>query len=367
MGKPKRDRAARASSLMVDAIHGAQLQGQRWLVVEEPGQEVASALRRAGAEVQAWSRFSTDGAAGVPEPPAGSYDRVAMRQPRGRDALALALHLVAGRMAPGAELYVYAHNDEGARSTGKALAPLFEAVETLDARRHSRLWRGTRTAAPAQGTLAEHARAVSLDLPGGSHDFTVFPGVFAKGSLDQGTQLLLRALESRPPERVKHALDFACGFGAISAWLARRFAQARVHGVDADAVAVHAAHLSVPQATFAVGDRWSGLARLDAPRRGYDLIASNPPLHQGRDLDLGVLTDLVAGARARLRPRGRLVVVVQSQRPVGALLEEHVGRSKLIAEDGRYRVWEARGGSFESEPDEVEEWTVGDDPAEWMD
>jgi 16S rRNA (guanine1207-N2)-methyltransferase len=74
----------------------------------------------------------------------------------------------------------------------------------------------------------------------------------------------------------------------------------------------------------------------------FDVIASNPPYHAGRELVL----ELLAGAPDHLTPDGRLLVVgkgSQGIRYYQAWLAEHwAGAVNVLARGGGYRVVEAR-------------------------
>lgn len=326
-----------ASSLLVGLL--PEVRGQRWLIVDDPAPALPEALREGGAQVAAWHRSALTGAA-QGEPPAGPFDAFALRLPRAREAYAWALEAAAARCAPGATLWVYGPNEEGAKSAANHLAPWWAEAETMDTRRKCRLWRAVRTAAPARGALADHLRPARLQAPGGALDLVAGPGVFAKGELDAGTRLLLGALD-RLPHAPARALDFGCGIGVVAAFLMRRFPGCAVDGLDADAVAVAAAKVGLPAMRAVAGDGWAALSAL--PEAGpYDLIASNPPIHQGKALDFSVLAALVDGAASRLNPGGRLVMVVQQQRAIGDWLREALPQVKIVAEDRQFKVWEAR-------------------------
>ncbi|MCB9758539.1 MAG: class I SAM-dependent methyltransferase [Alphaproteobacteria bacterium] len=337
------DRDLAAASLMADALFTAPPVDGPWLVVDDPTAAVTTVLEQRGQPFARWDRFagglSSDPS---PEPPAGPFGAVAMRMNRAREVLEYALHAAAARVAPGAPLYLYGANDEGARSAGKRLAPLFAEAETVETRRHCRLWRAIRTEEPARGALADHRREVTLPLPGGAVTLVSYPGVFAKGRLDDGSRLLLTALADAPLGTVRRALDFGCGLGVLALGVRQRFAEVTLHALDADAVAVAAARENLPGASVAVGDRWGALAWLDTRAGGYDLIVSNPPLHRGVTLELGLLSDFVEGAARELTPGGALILVTQQHRAAHRVVEEHLGTPQLLAEDGRFRVWLAR-------------------------
>ncbi|TNE85651.1 MAG: class I SAM-dependent methyltransferase [Deltaproteobacteria bacterium] len=319
------------SILLLDAL-ADELDGT-WIAAHDDGR-VARALADRGAEVHRYHRYVDGDGPASAMPPQVQADRVTLSLPRGRPAFAFALESLASRMAPGARLYVYGANDAGVKSAHKALEPWFDDVEKLDARKHGRLLGAVRTDAPARGSLEEYAEHATLALPGGDVSFTHYPGLFNKGALDEGTELLLGALDKieRP---VRKALDFACGMGVIAANVHQRWPDAEIHALDADALAVEATRQVLPEARVVLSDSYSGLSQIDGAGR-YDLIVSNPPLHSGTSLDLRVLQELVTQAGQWLHRKGTLALVVQRQRPLPDLPGK---QARLLADDGRYRVW----------------------------
>jgi 16S rRNA (guanine1207-N2)-methyltransferase len=109
-------------------------------------------------------------------------------------------------------------------------------------------------------------------------------------------------------------------------------------GLDYDAVAVHAATINLPGATFVCGDGWAALPAGPA----FDWIISNPPLHIGKDEDLTALVDLITHAGSRLTDEGRLVVVAQRTVGVGALMAECFDRPRMLRHTSTFEVWISR-------------------------
>lgn len=132
-------------------------------------------------------------------------------------------------------------------------------------------------------------------------------------------------------ERIERVLDLCTGSGCIAIAAALAFPAATVDAVELSAGALEVARRNVDrhavsgQVTLLEGDLWSPVAGRD-----YDLIVSNPPyvgaeemaalppeyghepalgLRSGSD-GLDVVTRILAGARAHLRPGGTLVVEV---------------------------------------------------------
>jgi 16S rRNA (guanine1207-N2)-methyltransferase len=130
------------------------------------------------------------------------------------------------------------------------------------------------------------------------------PGVFSDDAVDPGTALLIETMRISPTARV---LDLGCGYGPIGIVAAKIAVRGRVTLVDADIRATRLAQRNlelngITNAEVVLGDGVHDLP----PKARFDVVVSNPPTHQGRD----VLDDFVAGAYHVLRPRGQLFVVV---------------------------------------------------------
>ncbi len=322
-----------AASVMAERVAGTPLSGTLLSALDETGR-VEEAAREAGLGCVSWCRSRG------PWPEANGADAVSLRLPKGREALVMCLHAVLARAAPGAPVFVFGANDEGIRSVDKLLAPWLDDLRAVEAKRHCRVWGGrlAGSAGPFRGALADWEEPLELEAPGGPLRLVSLPGLFAHGRLDPGTGLLLEVLEALPrPKAAARILDFGCGAGTIGLALLRRSPGAEVHGVDRDALAIHAARRNLPNAHLHLGDGWGAVP---AELR-FDLVASNPPLHTGKDQDLGGLAALVDGCRRRLTRRGRLLLVTQRPLPMGPLLAEHFSRVDISRETRSFRVWTA--------------------------
>jgi 16S rRNA (guanine1207-N2)-methyltransferase len=286
-----------------------------------------------GPSVRPWRRQAFYGPATL-VPPAATYDGAALRAPKSRPALDLALHLIAGALPAGAPLWVVGANDEGIKSVGKRLGPLFEHPQTLDTRRHCRVWSTARSDAPAQTELESWKLTNALDIGSGPQPFVSYPGCFAGGQLDPGTALLIRALPT--VTRADRVLDLACGIGVLGAAMAHLHPHAQIDGCDIDSLSVHAAAHNAPYARLAVGD---GPEVLPPPEGGWNAIVSNPPLHSGVRDDLQIARQWIAVLPGLLAPGGVALLVVQRHRPVLDDLSRAFGDAQIIEESGGYRVY----------------------------
>jgi 16S rRNA (guanine1207-N2)-methyltransferase len=151
------------------------------------------------------------------------------------------------------------------------------------------------------------------------------PGVFAHRDLDEGTRLLIEAMQVSPTARV---LDWGCGYGVIGIVAAKLATRGHVTLVDSDIRATRLTQRNletngVENAEIVLGDGVHDLP----PKTRFDVILSNPPTHSGRE----VLDDLVASAYKALRPRGRLYLVINRLLSLRREVDSVFGNSETVA------------------------------------
>lgn len=169
------------------------------------------------------------------------------------------------------------------------------------------------------------------------------PGVFGHGKVDEGTQLLLEVLDKELPSTLLSAplrvLDMGCGDGIISAWLARRGHQ--VTAVDVSAFAVEST-----QRTLSVNGLEGCILQSDVfsalQGESFDLIVSNPPFHQERDISYGPTQRLISQAPDYLAPKGQLWLVANAFLPYPDLLQHAFQQFHTQADNRRFRVYRAQ-------------------------
>ncbi len=310
------------------------------LVMNDPTDRVATAC---GDNVASWHRRAGTNRSASPWPQGGPFQTILLRLPKSKDELTMSLAASHSVLAKGGQLFLYGANDEGIKSAPPRLAPCFDRAVTLLTKGHARLIRATRSKMDApKPNLAAWKEQVVIETPQGTLDITSYPGVFAHTRLDTGTATLLDRLpKTDGPMRV---LDFGCGAGILSAAFLRTNPQADITLFDNDSVALEAARENVPKANTVLGSK---LADLDD--RQFDLILSNPPIHDGKEQDFSILEDLCRNAPRYLSKKGEIRMVVQRTAPAARLLGESFATVDLIGENKSFRVWRAQnsGGSID--------------------
>jgi 16S rRNA (guanine1207-N2)-methyltransferase len=128
-------------------------------------------------------------------------------------------------------------------------------------------------------------------------------------------------------------LDFAAGTGVLAAAVETRGTNLEIDMIEADALALAAARENVTCA------RGLCVARImAAEKQRYDLIVSNPPLHEGIVESHRVLERLIAEAPPHLRPGGTLLLVVQRRVAVLPLMQKAFPMARIVADNGRFTV-----------------------------
>jgi 16S rRNA (guanine1207-N2)-methyltransferase len=231
------------------------------------------------------------------------------------------LQLARYALKPDGRLYVQGAKDRGIQTIAKHMQELFGNMETL--------------------AISKGQRVVCSRNPAGasalaSGDLTAL--VFSKGELDEGTRLLLDAVEVRATD---NALDIGCGAGIIGLHIARQAVEGRVTLVDASLAAVAAAQRNIAE---------SGLTNVHAlPSDGaravlserFDLVVTNPPFHLGGLQTTAVAERFIHEAAQALRRRGRFYLVANRFLKYEPVMRASFQQVREVAGNGRYKVLRA--------------------------
>lgn len=161
------------------------------------------------------------------------------------------------------------------------------------------------------------------------------PGVFAQYGLDKGSKLLLEVV--RFPQRGT-ILDLGCGCGFLGLVAAGVSPESQVHLVDSDIRAVnlsqHNAELNeLANVVVTLSD---GITNLPKDLK-FDLVLSNPPTHQGREVVLQFIRDAY-----QVSKRGGVAYfVVNRLTSVFRKLEGEFGNAEKVVRRDGYIVFRA--------------------------
>ncbi len=251
--------------------------------------------------------------------PAGTMDVAAMNllyQP-GNVWIQHGLQVAFYALRPGGRLYVAGAKERGILSTAKRMQEYFGNVETLE--------------------ISKGQRVVCSRRRDGAYVPTPMPDVtvFAGSKLDAGTRLLLDTLEVRATDE---ALDIGSGAGFIGLHIARLASQGHVTLVDASLAAVDAARRAVEQSGLTNVLVLAGDGVQPVSRQRFDLVATNPPFHQGGIQTLGIAERFIRGAAQVLRPQGRFYIVANRFLKYEPTLHAAFKQVEEVGGDTRYKV-----------------------------
>lgn len=171
-----------------------------------------------------------------------------------------------------------------------------------------------------------------------SHSFYFYTdnGVFSKGKLDFGTELLLNSFFYDCFPEKKKVLDIGCGCGPIGIYLSKL--GFNVDMADINRRAIHLAHNAIKEQQLNINviesDCYSNI------NNKYDFIISNPPIKAGKK----VLYDMVMGAKEKLNLNGELWIVIRKDKGALSLLrdlKEIFANTKIIEKKKGYIIIKA--------------------------
>ena len=264
--------------------------------------------------------------------------RALLIMPREKALLRAWLSWMVTFMGPDTTLWLAGENRAGARSAGRLLKEWFQQVDVLDSARHCRLYAMSEPLEAIRFSADRLAETWSIALQGRRLPIVSFPGVFSHGKLDEGTRLLLEALETMTFQG--RALDFGCGCGIIAAALGTLNTGLLLDLMDSNALALESSRLTL--AASGVDGRVIASNGLSAIDSSYDLVISNPPFHRGHQTDSGMSMAMLKDIRNFMNQSGQLIMVVNRHLPYRRWLASMFGQCDVLAENNRYHVLRAR-------------------------
>ncbi|GAC1631827.1 MAG: methyltransferase [Ktedonobacteraceae bacterium] len=236
------------------------------------------------------------------------------------------LHAAALALKAKGRLYVKGAKERGILSIGKHMEEQFGNVETLIISKGHRV-------------LCSHVR-LDLSRPSAMSTFseghdTSVRTVFADSKLDEGTRLLLEAMEVRVNDE---ALDIGCGAGFVGLHIAQLASKGHVTMLDASLAAIAVSQQAVEE---------SGLTNVQVQpsdgvqavqRQRFDLVATNPPFHQGGLQTIAIAERFIRGAAQVLRPQGRFYLVANRFLKYEPTLKANFKQVEEVGGNTRFKV-----------------------------
>ena len=273
--------------------------------------------------------------------PVGPFDLALLRLPRDLACLDDTLRRLRPLLAPEAELLAGGMIKHTPSRAWRRLEHLIGPTTTTAGWKKARLGSARAEAHDAWRSPAPPGIHPGYRLPDEGLELVGAPGVFGGGRLDRGADLLRRHLPVT--DQPLAAADLGCGDGILALAIARRCPRTRVLGIDASHRAIACARANLARNFIDPDD--AGRIRLeigdglaDVEPASLDLVACNPPFHQGHAVADIAAERMFIQARQALRPGGRLLVVGNRHLGHHAKLERLFGHHELVDGDARFTV-----------------------------
>lgn len=312
-------------------------------LVFPPADGLPQALQRQGWTVKIWHRhygmhqnLLKQGIDSIfaSEPPAQDAALTVIFWPKEKPLAAWLVAHINNELTADQQLWLVGGNRSGLKSAAKLLAPF--TLTKLASARHCLVYSVMADNAVQDTSLAATAHTITIkDTP---VTMVTTPGVFSQQHLDPGTMLLLESLPSLASGAV---LDFGCGSGVISAWLANRQPTLQLTAVDVDAFALAATAKTAAHNDLTI-NHYPVTGAVDIQGR-FRHIVTNPPFHTGQQTDLSMAQTLIEHAKRHLTRDGELWLVANAFLPYHDLMANYFSEITVIAQNNRYRVYHARG------------------------
>jgi len=261
----------------------------------------------------------------------------------GKAWIEYALQLAAYALKPGGQLFVQGSKDRGILTLAKHMAGLFGNLETLEIHKGERVVRSVYNPQTWHPTTHQwHPRGAPLHIEANADQENVVAPLagarpvltpFAAGKLDEGTRLLLEALEVRVTDE---ALDIGSGAGYIGYHIASRATKGQVTMVDASLAAVDAARRMIEQRGLSNARALASDGIQGVREQRFDLVVTNPPFHIGGIQTTEIGQRFIREAAQVLHPRGRFYLVANrflsyepTMRTCFGLVEEIGGNTRF--------------------------------------
>lgn len=193
-----------------------------------------------------------------------------------------------------------------------------------------------RAQADRAATTAPWPRAVHVDELGMT--IVAHGGVFAGNSLDQGTRVLLEAMDDAVPT-ARTVVDLGSGNGVVAAAVALRRPSVQVIATDVSRIAVESTRATAD--ANGVGDRVT-VVRADAGDElaagSAQLVLCNPPFHADTTVTTDAAEAMFRNAATILQAGGELWCVWNSHLRYRPVLERLVGPTRQVVRTEKFTV-----------------------------
>ncbi|VFP88371.1 Ribosomal RNA small subunit methyltransferase C [Buchnera aphidicola (Cinara piceae)] len=159
------------------------------------------------------------------------------------------------------------------------------------------------------------------------------PGVFGYKKIDEGTKLLISTFKSNIKGKV---LDIGSGTGILGIALAKKNPKIDLTLIDNYDAAIWCSKNNLINNHIKGKVFFSNI--YSKIKKKYNLIISNPPLHNNLDINLSIVKEIIKKAKNYLIKNGELRIIIQSFISLDVLLKKKYLNYKIILKKNNYIV-----------------------------
>ena len=161
--------------------------------------------------------------------------------------------------------------------------------------------------------LVSEIKPFNINIDDNSFVFNTDNGVFSKGELDFGTNLLIKnVLKLNVSGDI---LDLGCGYGAIGIILSK-LTKSNVTMSDVNKRAIHLTKMNGKKNNVSIkvieSDGYENITDM------FDYVISNPPIRVGKK----ALYKLLLDTKEHLKENGKLIIVVRKEQGAMSLIKD---------------------------------------------
>lgn len=161
--------------------------------------------------------------------------------------------------------------------------------------------------------LVSDIKPFNINVNGNSFTFNTDNGVFSKGELDYGTNLLIRNILKLNING--DVLDLGCGYGPIGIIIAK-LTNSNVYMSDVNKRAIHLTKMNAKKNNVSITTIESdGYLNIN---NKFDYVISNPPIRVGKK----ILYKLLIDTKEHLNENGKLIIVVRKEQGALSLMKD---------------------------------------------
>ncbi|CAL4322638.1 Ribosomal RNA small subunit methyltransferase C [Buchnera aphidicola (Eriosoma grossulariae)] len=230
------------------------------------------------------------------------------------------------------QLLVVGKNNSGVRSVQNILKKMVK-IEKLDSAKHCSLFLGN----------IQKKNTINLEKIFSTHILNnivikTLPGVFGHSGFDSGTLFLASTFTKKTTGKV---LDIGCGSGILSILLHQKSEKVNLTLIDIDLLAIKSSkknfEINNIKGKILASDLFSNIHIHEK----FDLIISNPPIHEGIKFTKKIIKKIILESCKYLKPKGELRFVTQSSLLFFEILKKQFSIIKILKKNNSFIIYQA--------------------------